>query len=386
MPRTAHGRLLAAVFTCAITLLSAAGAAAHGRHGKRWRSDMSSSKFSARVLINGATIMHPLGGGSEPVSNPDDITRLDDHIFVAFQNGVGPQGQASPTGNLDSTIVEFSRSGDELTQWDIAGKCDGLTADPATGQLIATVNEDANSSVYLIDPEPGSAPVHYQYSESLPSNGGTDAISIYNGTVLISASAPGTTGAAAPQASYPAIYVVHFDAGNQTAYVHGLFSDEAPARVANTNMSGFGSIVNLELTDPDSNEVVPSWAHRFGGDFMLTSQGDQEQIFFGGDEPLRVLALTNSVDDTAWPSGHNETLLTTDNSDDEVIAVTGPFERGSEIAAVTPCDSNSAPASCPAPDFPANYLGRIDPWTGGITPLPVSGPSFQPQGMLLLPH
>ena len=143
--------------------------------------------------------------------------------------------------------------------------------------------------------------------------------------------------------------------------------------------------MNLALTDPDSNEVVPSWAQRFAGKFMLTSQGDQEQIFFGGDKPLQVLSLTRSVDDTAWPSGRDDALLTTDNSDNEVIAATGPFERGSEIAAVTPCDSNSAPATCSAPDFPPNYLGSINPWTGIITPLPVSGPSFQPQGVLLLP-
>ncbi len=144
--------------------------------------------------------------------------------------------------------------------------------------------------------------------------------------------------------------------------------------------------MTLGLTDPDSNEVVPAWAHRFAGKFMLTSQGDQEQIFFGGDKPLQVLSLTSSVDDTAWPSGDNGELLTTDNSDNEVIAVTGPFERGSEIAAVTPCDSNSAPAVCPGPDYPPNYLGRINPWTGVISALPVSGPDVPATGDAVPPR
>lgn len=386
MRRTAHGRLLVAALVSALAVLvAAASASAHGHHDKRGRRNASGAQFTASVFATGATITHPLGEGTELVSNPDDITHLGDHIFVAFQNGVGPQGQGSPSGNLDSTVVEFSRTGSELAQWDITGKCDGLTADPLTGKVIATVNEDANSSLYLIDPTSAAAPVHYQYSEPLPSDGGTDAISVYNGTVLISASAPGTTGVAAPQASYPAIYVVRFAAGSQIAHISGLFSDEAPARVANTNASDFGSTVNLALTDPDSNEVVPSWAARFAGTFMLTSQGDQEQIFFGGDEPLRVLSLTSSVDDTAWPSGSEQTLLTTDDSANQVIAVTGRFERGWEIAAVTPCDSNNAPATCPGPDSPANYLGRINPWTGIITRLQVSGPSFEPQGMLLVP-
>lgn len=386
MRRTPHGRLVAALLASAFAMLStAAAAAAHARHDKRGRNQDSASQFTARVFATGATITHPLGDRTEPISQPDDITRLGDHIFVGFQNGVGPQGQASPSGNLDSTIVEFSLTGHELAQWDVTGKCDGVTADPVTGKLIATVNEDANSSVYLIDPDSSAAPVHYQYSEPLPSDGGTDAISIYNGTALISASAPGTTGVAAPQAGYPAIYVVHFDAGNQTAYIKGLYSDEAPAVVANRNASNFESTVTLGLTDPDSNQVVPFWAHRFAGKFMLTSQGDQEQIYFGGDEPLQVLSLTNSVDDSAWPTGPDGEVLTTDNSNNEVIAITGPFERGSEIAAVTPCDSNGAPAVCPGPGYPPNFFGRINPDTGVITRIPVSGPEFQPQGMLFLP-
>ena len=34
---------------------------------------------------------------TEPLTNPDDITLLGNDIFVGFQNGVGPQGQASRT-------------------------------------------------------------------------------------------------------------------------------------------------------------------------------------------------------------------------------------------------------------------------------------------------
>jgi hypothetical protein len=39
-----------------------------------------------------------------------------------------------------------------IRQWDIKGKCHGLTANPARGLVIATVNEDANSSIYTIAP------------------------------------------------------------------------------------------------------------------------------------------------------------------------------------------------------------------------------------------
>ncbi len=64
------------------------------------------------------------------LSNPDDISRWGNDLFVGFQNGVGPQGQASTDGNLDSTVVEFTTSGHVIGPWDVAGKTDGLTADP----------------------------------------------------------------------------------------------------------------------------------------------------------------------------------------------------------------------------------------------------------------
>ena len=197
-------------------------------------------------------------------------------MFTGFQNGVGPQGQAAPDGNRDSTVVEFSPNGHPVRQWDLHGKCDGLTADPLTGQVIATVNEDANSSVYTIDASTGQVR-HYHYSRPLPHQGGTDAISIYHGQVLVSASAPGTTGTAAPQPGYPAVYQVTFHPATRVAHIRPVFYDEAKATVA--NLKGRGSVVRLGLTDPDSNEIVPFYGPRFRGDFMLTSQGDKEQIF-----------------------------------------------------------------------------------------------------------
>ena len=118
--------------------------------------------------------------GAEAISLPDDITSLGGNIYVAFQNGVGPQGQASTTGNLDSTVVEFDGGGHVVGQWDLVGKCDGLTADPQTGEVIATINEDANSSLYLITARWQPPSITPTRGRSRP-NGGTDAISIYHG-------------------------------------------------------------------------------------------------------------------------------------------------------------------------------------------------------------
>ena len=281
--------------------------------------------------------------------------------------------------------MEYTPAGRVIAQWDIAGKCDGLTADAGHGLVIATVNEDAHSSVFTVTPgaRRGAQVIRYRYSEPLPHHGGTDAISVIHGQVLISASAPGTSGAAAPQAAYPAVYSVTFNRAARVATVAGLFSDEAAAAVANVG-SAPGDIVRLALTDPDSNEIVPAVAPRFAGDFMVTSQADKEQIFVRPGVrppgPRAVLRLSQSVDDTAWARTSSGRLYGADTSGDTIDAVTGPFRPGAIFVAVTPCDAGNAPATCPAPGFPANYLGALSPWTGMIARVALRGPASRRRG------
>jgi hypothetical protein len=346
--------------------------------------------LTVATILSGSTLTHsfvPAGGSSpttEVLRDPDDITVLGHDLFVGFQNGVGPQGQPSPDGNTASTIVELTMSGDPLAQWDVTGKCDGLTADPQAHAVIATVNEDANSSLYVISPSaaPGSQVAHYAYSAPLPHDGGTDAISDYHGQLLISASAPGTTGAPAPQPGYPAVYTVTLDPYALLATAAPLFYDEDSATAANAGSSH--GTVTLALTDPDSNEVAPQGSPRFAGEFVLDSQGDQEQIYVHDSghvgQSLSVLSLSQSIDDTAWPVAGGR-LFTTDSTYDAVDVVTGHF--GSEpLVVATPCGANSAPPTCPAPGYPANYLASLNLWTGVVSPVSVAGAAYIPQGGL----
>ena len=67
--------------------------------------------LTSRVFALGSALKHATPRGMQAVSKPDDITSLGGDIFVAFQNGVGPQGQASPTGDKDSTVVELQPPG-----------------------------------------------------------------------------------------------------------------------------------------------------------------------------------------------------------------------------------------------------------------------------------
>lgn len=311
-------------------------------------------------------------GGS--LSQPDEVTKLGSHIFVAYQNGLHALGQAAANGRTTSTIVEYNESGKALGSWNITGHCDGMVADPGHGRLVATVNEDGNSSLYTITPGPGlpmpSQVSHYNYSANpLPHGGGTDAISIVDGHIVISASAPTV-------ASGPAAYQATLSMG--VATLSPLFYDNSMATVANTGANS-GSQVHLALTDPDSNTVVPSSAPRFGGDFVLDSQGDSQQIYVSHlgetNQSLSVLNLSQSINDTAWVTSSRGTLYVTDHTNNEVLAVRGHFRPGTAYVAATPSSANT-----PAPG--PNYLGTLNIFTGMVQPV---GMPFQPQGLLFVP-
>jgi hypothetical protein len=345
----------------------------------------ASNTLALKQIVQGTTLKHsyqPDGKGAvrtESLSQPDDIETLAGNLYVGFQNGVGSQGEAAPSGNLDSTLVEFTPAGSVVKQWDVTGKIDGMGVDSATGQVIASVNEDLKSSLYTVS---GGTVTHYTYTpSSLPHLGGTDAVAVYNGKILISASAPGTSGKA--PASVPAVFAVTLNAGANTAAVAPLFADNAAA--TGVNAPHAGQQVTLGLTDPDSNGLVPSSSPEFAGDFMLNSQGDEELIFSGASgQNLQVLKISNSVDDTAWATSASGSLYTTDSTADTVDAITGSFTPGTAYTAVTPCNANSAPSTCPGPGYPANSLGTINLKTGAIGNVVVNGP-VAPKGLIFVP-
>jgi hypothetical protein len=363
-------------------LLGTAGCSGSGSSSSASAS-ASTKTLTVKQIVFGTTLKHsyqPNGKGAaktEHLIQPDDIVTLGGKLYVGFQNGVGSQGEVAPSGNLDSTVVEFTPTGSVVKQWDVTGKIDGMGADPATGQVIATVNEDSKSSLYTVS---GGTVTHYTYTPSpLPHLGGTDAVAVYNGKILISASAPGTSGKA--PASAPAVYAVTLNSGARTASVAPFFADNAAATGVNA-----GKKVTLALTDPDSNLVVPSSSPEFAGDFMLNSQGDQELIFSGASgQNLQVLKISKPVDDTAWATSASGALYTTDSGANTVDAIMGSFKPGTAYTAVAPCNANSAPTVCPSPPtYPPNSLGTINLKTGAVGTVAING-VVSPKGLIFVP-
>ena len=179
------------------------------------------------------------------------------------------------------------------------------------------------------------------------------------------------------------MFAVTLNAAAGTAAVAPFFADNATA--TGVNAPNAGKKVTLALTDPDSNGVLPSSSPQFAGDFMLNSQGDEELIFADASgQNLHVLKIANSVDDTAWATSASGTLYTTDSTANSVDAITGSFTPGAAYTAVTPCNANSAPSTCPGPGYPANSLGMINLKTGAISNVAVNGP-VAPKGLIFVP-
>ena len=146
--------------------------------------------------------------------------------------------------------------------------------------------------------------------------------------MLISASAPGTAGAAAPNPSYPAVYSVTLNPANHVAYVHAAVLRRGHGHRG--QRPALRQTVRLGLTDPDSSEVVPRSA-RFGGDFMLTSQGDLEQIYvYGRRHPVQPPVgphPVRSVDDTAWATAWHGAFYATDHDGGTMDPIAGTSGR-----------------------------------------------------------
>jgi hypothetical protein len=328
--------------------------------------------FSATVFATPA---------SSAVTGPDDIAKLGDNLFVGYQNGVGSKGEPAPSGQTKSTVAEYDAHGRQIASWNVTGKVDGLGADPTRNRVIATVNEDGNSSLYTITPgEPhrwdgrggdqggAGAVQHYQYSQNpLPHGGGTDSVVVRNGRIFIVASAPAAN-ADGTTYSQAALYTATL--ANGTATVTPVVADNAVATDAVT-----GKPVTLNLSDPDSSEIVPRSAARFGGDLLLDSQGDGQLVFLAHpgshDQKVTVLSLNTQVDDSVFATDTRGTLYVVDSGNNRVVAITGPFHRGQAFGSV--------PSGSPTP----TALGSLNLSTGAVTDF---GTGFgSPKGLLFVP-
>jgi hypothetical protein len=331
-------------------------------------------------------IVHPVVFAQHPdgASKPDDITRLGDLIYVTYQNDAGNDG--TPVGSF-STIIAYDSTGKSVATYTIPGRCDGLTADPTHHRILATANEDINSSLYVI--HPGTAqPAHYTYSPdpaqtgSDGKNGGTDAISVTpDGTIYVAHSNPDPK-LPAPN-NPPAVYTMTLR--GSTAQLTALFGVNDLATVINI---ASGPATPLGLTDPDSNQYLPALN---GGTLIQVAQADSKLVMAtnlqSGHPTLKQVTLTNAT--TARHGTATPQL-------DDIAQVNGPgtlyaVDQGAsarvysmDTSAITPGTlfvSQPKPSTGDLPNDPG--LGIVDPTTGVVTH--IGSPLTSPKGLLFVP-
>jgi hypothetical protein len=253
----------------------------------------------------------------------------------------------------------------------VTGKVDGLTAYPSHHRLVATVNEDDNSALNLVDAATRTAVTyHYSPSPAVSGVGGTDSIAIWNGRIVVAHSNPSDT-------TQPTEYAVRLDDSTHTAALSPLFRDDSRAFDALTH-----SPVTLALTDPDTNAAMPEVVPRFGGQLATISQGDGEIVFTAADghshQRLTVLGLTDNVagnippiDGIAVATESRGTLYVVD----------------AKAGTITKLDTSGWPVGTVFVGEPSDngnpLVGALDLHTGVITAL--STAFVSPKGLLFVP-
>ncbi len=311
---------------------------------------------------------------------PDDITRMavkgldggKELIWTAFQNGINPNGTPGTSGGPTQSIIAGydPSTGTLIRAIPVTGHVDGLTADPGMSVLIATANEDANSTFNLIYPALGAVATYtYDPNPAVSGVGGSDSIAILDGNIYVSHSNPLDT-------SQPTVYSVKLDLSTTlTASLKPVFYDNSMATNALT-----GKSVQLGLTDPDTNFVMPHSSPRFGGDLATISQGDGKIIFASmltGNPHLWVLSVTDNIrgnvppiDGLAVATSNHGTLYVVDSAAGTIQAL-----------ATTGCQKGTVFISEPS-DNGNPLLGTLNLYTGKITPL---DNQFQsPKGLLFV--
>jgi hypothetical protein len=314
------------------------------------------------VTIGGYAVYTLAGGASIKTLGPDDEATMNGDIFVGYQNGVGSTGGPSPTGQTNSTIVEYRPNGHVVTTWSVTGKCDGLTTDPANQRVLASVNEDGNSSFYEIKVATNTI-THFSYSPDPTTlgGGGTDALTVQGGVVYVIGSNPSAANA-------PALYSVALNRKTDVATLTSVFADNATA-------AGPSGPVTLALTDPDTTHVAPADSPLFAGDLVVNSQGDAQLIFVHGTgtagQTLTQLPIGTQVDDLAWATSTTGTLYVSDNTGDRIFAITGHFKPGTVFVS-TASDSGVG-----------SLVGTLDLTTGAIHPIAIGFDNAH--GMVFVP-
>ncbi|WP_426418342.1 hypothetical protein [Bradyrhizobium genosp. A] len=301
-------------------------------------------------------------------SGLDSITVAGKYVFVEYGNGVDSTGVVP--GN--STIIQYDKAGNFVHAYSIAGSVDGLKFNPETGMVWALQNQDARSSLTLIDPNTQTIAAHFDYANPSTSRGYDDVV--FKGQdVFLSYTNPTGNGD-------PTIVKLL----NGPSPKPGDLLTTAPVLLDGT--MGYDTVTGkMELvpqTDPDSLKLAAN------GDLIFSSNADgaiidiqnpgtsKQAVAFTPIKGIPAGSVGNAgLDDVIKPTATSGTFYISDAKDGHVITVH-----------VSGLDPNAYYASVGS----LGAFGQVDENTGVFTALvsAENAPGFtfgSPHGVVFVP-
>ncbi len=330
---------------------------------------MAALIFGDTGSVSAATVVGSVSlfatGGPVMGTAPDSITDGNGSIWVEYGNNVDSTGVIPGT----STIVQYSQSGAIQQTYQIAGEVDGLKFNPVTGMVWALQNQDANSTLSLINPTTHAVTGPFTYAPPYvygPNSGpnanngrGYDDVAFRGDQVFLSYTNP-----ASP--TDPVLQLLN--------------QGDNPSGMLTTTNELYAYQTGIPSPDIDSLKTTPN------GSLVLTSEGDGIPASDGrftiiqnpGEATQRVFnvrvtdGMGNNVqgmDDVIFPNAKSGTLYVADGASDDVFAVK-----------LSGLDPNTAIVSLGS----FGEVGLVNLITGVATPL-IDG-SDVPGGSLSSPH
>jgi hypothetical protein len=290
---------------------------------------------------------------------PDSITVGGGSIWVEYGNGADSTGAF---GN--STIVQYSMTGQVEQTYTIGGLADGLKYDPATGNVWVLLNNDGNSALQFINPatQQVSDPLYYGsgYVYGPDSGRGFDDVVFDGNRVFLSETNPANTG------DPVIVQLLNGQAPFGTLQTTGVLSFGDTG----TNLVTGQTNQPLPITDPDSLKLLPN------GDLLLTGEADGAYIFVKDPgtnrqtESFVTLPSGDIPDDAIMPTSRSGTFYISNQGGNDVISVQ-----------VTGLNTHNLYADVTNQN--GGELVQIDPKTGAVTPV-VTGLDA-PHGLAFVP-
>ncbi|HEY4041475.1 MAG TPA: hypothetical protein VGM32_06480 [Rhodopila sp.] len=294
-------------------------------------------------------------------SAPDSLTAADGSIWVEYGNTAS--STALPGTDGSSTIVQYSQLGAIENTYTIAGEADGLKVDPLTGDVWALQNQDANSTLTIIDPATNQVSSQLTYGSGYVyganSSQGFDDVAFDHGKVFLSETNPVNPGDTV---------LAELINGNAP---FGTLETQSILRLGDTGTNLLTGDLNqpLPVSDPDSLKTLPD------GSLILTSEKDAAFTFIHDpgtakqtESFIKLPAGSGTPDDAVMPTASSGTFYISSTTGNDVLKV-----------ALSDLDVHDLYASV------GNNLDQIDLKTGAVTVLVTGvtgahGLLFQPSG------